>query len=188
MIFLFIFLFFIKFGIRAHWILTWYQNPKALTSNFDLSASASHKAINPIPFHHSKKKISPTHNHYKALDLPSIYKTEEKSSRSKLTGALTRGNYPRKHSPRRQTYQVPNLQHSGIDQQKGNHKSVDWRPIYSKPQKTKRSNGGRAPRATNIFGREIHAPPEDSRALRQSRPATSTLPGSLTHGSPDPNP
>uniref|UniRef100_A0A2N9HH43 Integrase catalytic domain-containing protein n=1 Tax=Fagus sylvatica TaxID=28930 RepID=A0A2N9HH43_FAGSY len=46
-------------------------------------------------------------------------------SRSKQTRAPTCGNYPRKHSPRCQSYQVPDLQHSGIDQQKGNHKSYD---------------------------------------------------------------
>ena len=54
------------------------------------------------------------------------------------------GNYPRKHSPRHRSYQVPDLQHSGIDQQKGNHKSVDRWPIYSPSQKTAKSECTRA--------------------------------------------
>ena len=93
-----------------------------------------YKASDPL----SSNPIQPTTTK-KIRDLPSIYKTEEKSSRSKQTCAPTCGNYSRKHSPRRWSYQVPDLQHSGIDQQKGNHKLVDRRPIYSPLQKTMKS-------------------------------------------------
>jgi hypothetical protein len=78
-----------------------------------------------------------------------------------LTGALTRGNYPRKHSPRRRSYQVPDLQHSGIDQQKGNHKSVDRRPIYSKLAKNEEIQRWTRPT------RHQHFWPQDPRATRR---------------------
>ena len=127
------FIFFIVIRFR---FFTQYQSSKVLTSNFDLSTSASHKPINPIPSHHSKKKKNSSHsqplqsfrsivsqpsstNHYhKIRDLPSIYKTEEKLSRYKQTRASTRGNYPRKHSLCRRSYQVQDLPHPVIKQQK----------------------------------------------------------------------
>ena len=76
-------------------------------------------------------------------------------------------------------YQAPDLHHLGTYQKNQYHQSTDRWPIYSQPQKSRRSNGGRPSSATNISGREIHVPPDDSctsRTFCQSRPATSALP------------
>ena len=124
---------------------TWYQSLRALTSN----------SILPLP--HLKKNPIQNAPHHKSYFSENLIAQISRPSRDWSNNINQSPFRPstRLHTrsealdflqilTRRRNYQSPDLHHPGTDQQNQHHQSTEWRAIYFKLQKPKRSKGGRA--------------------------------------------